>query len=70
MATGLERNKHRNRPRKSPAERRRRNKMHRKRVVAMGVPAEKAEKMDTKVLRALIRKPVKTAKTYAATKKA
>ncbi len=64
MATGLERNKHLNRPRKSPAERRRRNKLHRKRLVALGVPEAKVEKLNTMEIRALIRRPVKTAKSH------
>lgn len=65
MATGLERNKHLNRPRKSEAERRRRNKLHRKRLVALGVPEEKVAKLNTQEMRTLIRRPVKTARQYA-----
>lgn len=65
MATGLERNKHLNRPRKSAAARRRRNKLHQKRLVALGVPAEKVAKLDTLQMRTLLRRPVKTAKQYA-----
>ena len=65
MATGLERNKHLNRPRKSVAARRRRNKLHRARLVKLGVPEEKAAKLNTMEIRALIRRPNKTAKTYA-----
>ena len=65
MATGLERNKHLNRPRKSVAARRRRNKLHRKRLVALGVPEAKAAKLNTMEMRALLRHPVKTAKSHA-----
>lgn len=65
MATGLERNKHLNRPRKSEAARRRRNKLHRKRLVALGVPAAKVEKLNTQEMRTLLRRPVKTAKAHA-----
>ncbi len=65
MATGLERNKHLNRPRKSEAARRRRNKLHRKRLVALGVPEDKVAKLNTQEMRTLLRRPVKTTKQFA-----
>ena len=61
MATGLQRNKHLNRPRKNDAARRRRTKVHQKRLVALGLPVEQVSKLDTKVMRTLLRKPKKTA---------
>ena len=61
MATGLQRNKNLNRPRKSEADKRRRRKIHIKRLVALGVPAEKAAHLDSKKIRTLLRKPKKTA---------
>lgn len=61
MATGLERNKHINRPRKSDAAKRRRLKVHTKRLIAMGVAAEKITHLNSKEIRTLLRKPKKTA---------
>lgn len=63
MATGLERNKHLNRPRKSDAARKRRNKIHRKRLVAIGIPDAQVAKFDTKTMRTLLRKPKKAVQT-------
>lgn len=68
MATGLERNKHLNRPRKSEAERRRRNKLHRKRLVALGVPEAKVVTLNTMEMRAMLRRPAKTAKAHTPAK--
>ncbi|MCS6771174.1 MAG: hypothetical protein NZ740_04025 [Kiritimatiellae bacterium] len=59
------RNKHLRRKRKSEGEKRRRRKVHIKRVVALGVPPEQAAKMDSKALRTLLRHPKKTAKRFA-----
>ena len=61
MATGLERNKHLNRPRKSDTEKRRRRKAHEKRLTALGVPTEKLVHFNTVQIRAMIRHPKKTA---------
>jgi hypothetical protein len=66
MATGLERNKHLNRPRKGDADKRHRQKVQRRRLVAMGVPEEKAQRLDSQEIRAMLRHPVKTAKAHAA----
>lgn len=65
MATGLERNKPLNRPKKSEARKRQRRKLHIKRLEKLGVPADKAAKLDSKQIRAMIRKPKKTAKAFA-----
>lgn len=59
------RNKHLRRKRKSEAEKRRRQKVHRKRVIALGVPEALAMKLNSKELRTLLRHPKKTAKRFA-----
>jgi len=61
MATSADRNKPLNRPKKSLSEKRRRRKAHEKRLVALGVPAEKIRHLDTKKIRTLLRRPKKTA---------
>lgn len=66
MATGLERNKHLNRPRKGDAEKRHRLKVQRRRLVGMGVPEEKVNRLDSQEIRSLLRHPVKTIKAHAA----
>ena len=66
MATTLERNKHLNRPRKGIAAKRKRKKVHVRRLVAMGVPEAKAARLDSQQIRAMLRHPVKTAKAHAA----
>jgi hypothetical protein len=62
MATSFQRNKNRQRPKKSPAERARRMKNQQKRVIAMGVPEEKARKATAPQLRAMLRCPPRPAK--------
>ncbi len=53
------RNKNRYRPKKSPAERRRRERVQRRRLVALGVPEETAAKLDAPTIRRLLRHPAK-----------
>jgi len=55
MGDMLRRNKNLRRPRKSGTERRRREASHRKRLAAVGVPAEQLRTMDAKQLRALLK---------------
>ncbi|MBW7908913.1 MAG: hypothetical protein H3C50_08370 [Kiritimatiellae bacterium] len=59
------RNKHLRRKRKGAADKRRRVKVQKKRVVALGLPAEKAEKLNQKEIRTLLRNPKKTAARLA-----
>ncbi len=59
MATTIYRNKNLRRPTKSAAARRQRNKVHRRRLIALGLPAEQVEKMGAKEMRTLLRKPAK-----------
>ena len=59
--------KTRTRPTKALRERARRVKIHKKRLVALGLPEDKVAKMDAKKIRALIRHPARVAKK--ATKK-
>lgn len=65
MGSKFVRNRHLTRKRKSEAEKRHRHKVHRRRLVALGVPAEKVTKLNSKEMRALLKRPVKTAKAYA-----
>lgn len=55
MGDMLRRNKNLRRPRKSGTERRRREQTHRKRLVALGVPAEQLRTMDAVQLRTLLK---------------
>lgn len=64
MATGLERNKHLNRPRKGEAEKRHRLKVQRRRLVAMGVPEAKVDRLDSQQIRAMLRRPLKAIKAH------
>lgn len=65
MTTKAKRHKPSNRPKKKPAERLRRLKVQKRRLVALGVPPEKVEKMDAKTVRTLLRKPKRIQKTMA-----
>lgn len=66
MAPRFIRNKHLRRKRKPAADKKRREKVQRKRLAALGVPADASAKMNAKQVRTLLRKPKKTAKKYAA----
>ena len=59
-------NKNTSRPRKSGTRKNRRVLEHINRCIALGVPAEKAQKMNTKQLRDLVRRPQATALAYSA----
>ena len=50
------------RPRKSETVKRRRQKIHRDRLIALGVPEEKVLKMDPTEVRTLLKRPNKVAK--------
>lgn len=65
MGSDFVRNKHLRRKRKGEADKRRRQKVHKRRAVALGVPEEKVAKMNSKQLRALLRAPKKTAAQFA-----
>ena len=54
--------KHINRPRKHGAAKARRTKVHRRRLVALGLPEAKVAKMNTKQLRELLQHPKKLQK--------
>lgn len=66
MGSDFERNKHLRRKRKTEAGKRHRRKVHNKRLLALGVPAEKLPKLNSKEVRALLRAPKKTAARFAA----
>ena len=53
------------RPKKKPAERRRREKQHRKRLVALGVDEKSVQKMNPQRVRRLLRRPKKIARAKA-----
>ncbi len=61
MATSWERNKNNTRPKKSEADKRRRLKAQKNRLLKLGVPAEKVAKLDAVKTRALLRRPAKLA---------
>lgn len=69
MATSVDRNKPLNRPKKSEAQQRRRRKVHVKRLLALGVDAGEIKHLNSQKVRAMLRRPKKTAK-LAAKKKA
>jgi hypothetical protein len=54
--------KGRARPKKSATDKRRRERMQRKRLTALGVPAAKVGKMNTKVVRTMLKRPNKIKK--------
>ncbi len=60
------RNKNRYRPKKSPAERRRRVAVQRRRLVALGMPADVVAKLDPVTVRALLRRPERLRRKLAA----
>ncbi|TAN38399.1 MAG: hypothetical protein EPN23_02360 [Verrucomicrobia bacterium] len=59
MGDMLRRNKNLRRPRKSGTDRRRREQTHRRRLLALGVPAEQLRTMDAVQLRALLKEKIK-----------
>lgn len=65
MAVKFIRNKNDRRKRKNAADKRRRVNVQKKRAIALGVPAEKVEKMNTKEIRTLILHPKRTAARFA-----
>ena len=67
MGTGRSDNKTpMTRPVKSGAVRARRLKVHKKRLLALGVPEEKMRRMTCKEIRQLLQRPLKTAAAYSA----
>jgi hypothetical protein len=61
--------KPRTRPKKKASERRRRQRLHKKRLIALGVPEAKVSKMDPDVARALLRRPALAARKVAGSSK-
>lgn len=55
-------NKNPRRPRKNEAGKRRRNKVHQRRLIALGLPEADVGKLNSKQMRALLRHPKKLAK--------
>jgi hypothetical protein len=66
MATSTFRNKNIVRPHKSGSAKRKRVRDQRKRLVALGMPAEKVDALNYKEVRDLLKRPAKVAKEYAA----
>lgn len=62
MTCKADRHKPSNRPKKGFAERQRRLRVQRKRLIALGLQAEDVAKMDPTKIRSLLRKPSKIAK--------
>ncbi len=65
MSSKYFRNKNIQRPRKSVISRRRRDKVHRRRLVALGMPEAEVMSLDTKTLREYLKYPAKTVKMLA-----
>ena len=65
-----ERVKHVRRPKKTPAEKARRQKAQKKRLVALGVAQEVADKMSPLQIRNAVTRPAKVARELAAAKEA
>ena len=61
----VERLKHNRRPRKSEAERNRRLKAQKKRLIALGVPQEEADKLSPLAIRTKLLRPKKVVKELA-----
>ncbi len=61
----VERIKHVRRPKKTPAERARRQKAQKKRLVALGVPQAEADKLQPIVIRTMLTHPKKVVKCLA-----
>lgn len=59
MTTKADRHHPTTRPKKSEADKRARQKVHRKRLVALGVPEEKVVKLNAQEMRTLLRRPKK-----------
>ena len=66
MATTIERNKNRTRPTKSKAARNKRQKDHRKRLIALGMDEATVAKMTPSEVRTKLKYPAKVAKECAA----
>lgn len=60
------RKKHLNRPRKKPADKRRREKVQKTRLIKLGVPAAEAAKLSPMTVRTLLKRPAKLKKQLAA----
>ena len=66
MATGRKYNKKPvSRPRKSGGVRKRRDEIHKKRLMELGMPEEKIKHLTSKEIRTLLKTPVKTAAMLA-----
>ena len=61
----VERIKHVRRPKKTPAERARRQKAQKKRLVALGVPQAEADKLQPIVIRTMLTRPKQVVKQLA-----
>ena len=61
----VERIKHVRRPKKTPAERARRQKAQFKRLVALGVPQAEAERLQPIVIRTMLKRPKKVVQALA-----
>ena len=68
MSTTAARNNNLNRPTKGAAEKARRQRVHQKRLIALGMDEAAAEKLNAREARILLRHPAKVAKKCAAEK--
>ena len=65
MSSKSFRNKNIQRPKKSGLARRSREKVHRRRLMELGMTEEQVKHLDTKSLRTFLRKPAQTARMIA-----
>lgn len=65
MATSFFRNKNNTRPRKSAAQRNKRVAQQKARLVELGAPEEAVQKLTSKEVRTLLRRPTRVAKIFA-----
>ena len=66
MGTTLERNKNRTRPTKSPSAKAKRQKIHRKRLIALGMDEATVAAMNPREVRTMLKHPAKVAKEFGA----
>jgi hypothetical protein len=64
MTIWRERCKNYQRPRKKDSEKRRREQIHRRRLIALGMPADQVARLDPSKVRALLKRPLKIKKQY------
>lgn len=65
MATTLQRNQNRTRPKKATGKKDKRRRDQKKRLVALGMPADAVEKLNSREVLDLLKRPKRVAAQYA-----